>query len=153
MKKLVSKFIAIGIFVAGLVALAGPAQAVDPIYTGYFSNLAVSGYDPVAYFTEGRPVKGKSSITHSYMGAQWRFASEENKALFVEAPDQYAPQYGGYCAWAVSQGYTASTDPEAWSIVDGKLYLNYSKSVQQTWEQDIPGNIAAGDANWPKVLE
>ena len=72
--------------------------------------------------------------------------------LFAADPEKYAPQYGGYCAWAVSQGYTASTDPEAWKIVDGKLYLNYSKSVQQTWEQDIPGNIAAGDGNWPKVL-
>ncbi len=151
MKKLVSKFVAIGIFLAGLVALASPAQAVDPIYTGYFSNLAVSGYDPVAYFTEGRPVKGNSSITHSYMGAQWRFASEENKALFVEAPDQYAPQYGGYCAWAVSQGYTASADPEQWSIVDGKLYLNYDANVQRRWQKDIPGFIAAADENWPSI--
>ena len=74
-------------------------------------------------------------------------------ALRRAEPERYAPQYGGYCAWAVSQGYTASTDPEAWKIVDGKLYLNYSRSVQQKWEQDISGHIAAGDANWPKVLE
>ena len=88
-----------------------------------------------------------------YDGAVWRFASAENREAFAANPVQYAPQYGGYCAWAVSQGYTASTDPEAWRIVDGKLYLNYSRSVQQKWEQDIPGNITAGDANWPKVLD
>jgi len=73
--------------------------------------------------------------------------------LAPAGPAAYAPQYGGYCAWAVSQGYTASTDPHAWRIVDGKLYLNYSKGVQKRWQQDIPGNIAKGDANWPKVLK
>ena len=72
--------------------------------------------------------------------------------MFAANPEKYAPQYGGYCAWAVSQGYTASTDPEAWKIVDGKLYLNYSKSVQLTWEQDAAGNIAAADENWLTVL-
>jgi hypothetical protein len=85
------------------------------------------------------------------MDATWYFASAGNRDLFAADPDKYAPQYGGYCAWAVSQGYTAKIDPEAWKIVDGRLYLNYSKDVQAQWSEDIPGNIAQGDANWPKI--
>lgn len=143
-----------------LVAMAVPllapqtAQAAgDPIYTGTFSSLAVSGYDPVAYFREGRPVEGSGDFEYDWKGATWRFSSAENLAAFKADPESYAPQYGGYCAWAVSQGYTASADPNAWRIVDGKLYLNYSKPVQGTWAQDIPGNITKADANWPRVLE
>ena len=81
------------------------------------------------------------------------FASAEHRERFAADPQRYAPQYGGYCAWAVSQGYTASSDPDAWKIVDKKLYLNYSKDVQKTWEQDVPGNITKADTNWPKVLD
>ncbi len=135
--------------------LHAPASfaAEDPVYTGTFSDLAVSGYDPVAYFTDGKPVEGSGDFEHDWNGATWRFASQANLEAFKADPAAYAPQFGGYCAWAVSQGYTASTVPEAWRIVDGKLYLNYSKGVQATWEQDIPGNIAKADRNWPKVLE
>ena len=142
------------IFAVLLMLCAVPAQAAkDNVYKAWLSDLAVSGYDAVAYFTEGRPVEGSDDFTFEHDGALWRFSSAENRDAFAANPAQYAPQYGGYCAWAVSQGYTASTDPEAWRIVDGKLYLNYSLGVQQQWEQDIPGNITAGDANWPKVLE
>ena len=138
---------------AGALALTStPALAKDPVYTSTFSNIAVSGYDPVAYFTEGEPVEGRGDVTADYKGATWRFASAVNRDAFRQDPERFAPQYGGYCAWAVSQGYTASTDPEAWKIVDGKLYLNYSKSVQKRWEQDIPGHIEKGDENWPSVL-
>jgi YHS domain-containing protein len=142
---------------AAMAILAVPfahsaAEADDAVYQS-FLGTAIDGTDPVAYFTEGRPVEGSSDFTHEWNGATWRFSSEENRATFAASPEKYAPQYGGYCAWAVSQGYTASTDPEAWKIVDGKLYLNYNKSVQQTWEGDIPGNIAAADGNWPKVLD
>ncbi len=141
-------------FAALFLLFALPAQAAkDPVYKAWLSDLAASGYDVVSYHTEGRPVEGSDAFTAEYDGAVWRFASAENRAAFTANPAQYAPQYGGYCAWAVSQGYTASTDPAAWKIVDGKLYLNYSRSVQQRWEQDIPGNIAAGNANWPKVLD
>ena len=137
-----------------LALWAAPASAKeDPIYTSTFSDLAVSGYDAVAYFTEGNPVEGRSDHEFEWSGATWRFASAENLAAFKADPEAFAPQYGGYCAWAVSQGYTASTDPTAWRIVEGKLYLNYSHGVQSQWEQDIPGNIAKGDDNWPKVLE
>ncbi len=120
-----------------------------------FSNggQAIRGYDPVAYFSEGKPVRGDAAHVHMWNGAEWRFSSEENRAAFAADPEAYAPQYGGYCAWAVAEGYTASTDPDAWKIVDDKLYLNYSRSVQRRWERDIPGNISRGDSNWPAVLE
>jgi YHS domain-containing protein len=130
-----------------------PASAKDPVYTSTFSSLAVSGYDPVAYFTEGKPVEGRSEFEYEWMGATWRFASKEHLETFKADPEAFAPQYGGYCAWAVSQGYTASSDPEAWRIVDGKLYLNYSFDIQQRWEKDIPGFIQSANANWPKVIE
>ncbi len=133
---------------------AAPAAAKeDPVYTGTFSSLAVSGHDPVAYFKQGKPVEGSSEHELEWNGATWRFSSAANLAAFEADPEAYAPQYGGYCAWAVSQGYTASTDPTAWRIVDGKLYLNYSHGVQRRWEKDIPGNIAKADTNWPKVLD
>ncbi len=136
-----------------LQSFAAPAAAKEPVYTGVFSSLAVSGYDPVAYFVEGRPVEGRKAVEFEWNGATWRFANAENRAAFAADPEKFAPQYGGYCAWAVSQGTTASTEPEVWRIVDGKLYLNYSKSVQSTWVRDIPGNIAKADKNWPGVLE
>lgn len=116
-------------------------------------GIAIDGTDPVAYFTQSKPVAGKSNITHDWNGVTWRFSTPENRDSFAADPARYAPQFGGYCSWAVSQGYTASTTPEAWRIVDGKLYLNYSRRIQRRWERDIPGHIAAGKANWPKVLK
>ncbi len=142
------------LLLVGMIGLpAAPVSAAkDRIYTGAFSDLAVGGYDTVAYFRDGRPVEGSRDFTHDWNGATWRFASAANRDAFQADPETYAPQYGGYCAWAVSQGYTASADPEAWHIHEGKLYLNYSKGVQRQWQQDVPGNIAKGDANWPRVL-
>ena len=133
--------------------LSAPVAAKDPVYTGTLSDLAVSGYDPVAYFTEGKPVEGSAAFEHKWKGATWRFANAKNLEAFKADPEAYAPQYGGYCAWAVSQGYTASADPSAWRIVGKKLYLNYNREVQQNWEKDAAGNIVKADGNWPKVLE
>ena len=118
-----------------------------------FSNdgMAIKGYDPVAYYTMGKPVHGDKLYSFAWNGTKWQFASAENRDLFKVAPEKYAPQYGGYCAFAVSKGSTAPTDPETWRIVDGKLYLNYSKSVQAQWLKSIPHNIAAGDANWTRI--
>ena len=131
-----------------------PAFAKDaPVYTGTFSRAAVGGYDTVAYFTQHQPVKGERQFSFEWKGAEWRFASAENRDRFAAAPEQYAPQYGGYCAWAVSQGYTASGDPTYWKLVDGKLYLNYDADVQKKWEQDVPGFIGKADRNWPAVLD
>lgn len=132
---------------------AGSAFARDAeVYTGSFSSLAAGGYDAVAYFKMSKPVQGNAQFEMAYKGATWRFASQENLDAFRANPASYAPQYGGYCAWAVAQGYTASGDPQVWKIVGGKLYLNYDRSVQAKWEKDIPGFIAKGDRNWPGVL-
>ncbi|MEM9140466.1 MAG: YHS domain-containing (seleno)protein [Pseudomonadota bacterium] len=139
--------------VAFALAPIGTHQAVakEPVYQS-FLGTAIDGTDAVAYFTEGKPVEGSKSFTHDWNGATWRFSSAENRDLFAANPEKYAPQYGGYCAWAVSQGYTASTDPNAWKIVDGKLYLNYNRDVQSKWEANVPGHIKSADANWPSVL-
>lgn len=120
---------------------------------GVFGSSAVRGYDVVAYFTQSKPVEGKREFAHRWNNTTWRFASAKHRDLFIADPAKYAPQYGGWCAWAVSQGATASIDPAAWRIVDGKLYLNYSKSVQNQWVQDIPGNISKGDNNWPGLKQ
>lgn len=112
------------------------------------NGVAIRGADPVAYFQEGKSVEGNSQFAYQWMNATWYFSSAENRDLFVKNPRKYAPQYGGFCAWAVSRGYTAPIDPDVWKIVDGKLYLNYNKGVQKNWERDIPDNIARGDRHW-----
>jgi YHS domain-containing protein len=133
--------------------IAAPAQADQPpVHTSLLSRLAVGGYDPVAYFTDGRPVRGTTQHRITHAGYEYRFASAENLAAFRANPSRYLPQYGGYCAWAVSQGYTAPGNPNNWRIVDGRLYLNYNDEVQQRWERDIPGFIRSANANWPSVL-
>ena len=140
------------VFLVAALAFAGAAAAQKPeVFVD--SGGAIRGYDPVAYFTSGKPVKGSKEFTTQWRGATWYFASAENRDRFAQAPEKYAPQYGGYCAYGVSQGYTVSIDPAAWTVVDGKLYLNYSASVRRTWEKDIPGYIRKADANWPKALE
>jgi len=154
--------IILGVIAAGfVVALAAvallritpAAEAAPPVYTGIVEGVAVGGYDPIAYFTEGKPVEGNKDLTTVYEGATWRFASAANRGAFQADPAMYAPQYGGYCAYAVSKGSTAKGDPQAWTIHNGKLYLNYDKRVRATWAKDIPGNVKKGDANWPAVLE
>lgn len=136
---------------APALAAAVPALAEDQVFTNFW-GLALRGYDPVAYFLDGAPVEGSSEFETEWNGATWRFASAANRDRFAENPEAYAPQYGGYCAWAVSQGYTAPVSPDAWRIVDGKLYLNYDASVQKRWEADIPGFISKADQNWPSVI-
>lgn len=128
------------------------AAGVDPIYK-YSGGLALKGYDPVAYFNDGKAVEGSEQFTHEWNGANWRFASAEHRDAFIREPEKYAPQFGGYCAWAVSHGYTAKGDPNAWKIVDDKLYLNYNQDVKAKWEQDVPGYISRGDENWPRFLK
>ena len=115
-------------------------------------GIAIRGTDPVGYFKEGKPVKGNPQFSYQWGNATWYFSSAENRDLFASNPEQYAPQYGGFCAWAVSQQYTAPTDPNAWKIVDGKLYLNANKSIQKKWEKDIPGYIEKANQYWPSIL-
>jgi len=131
--------------------LASPALAREP-QTFAADGLAIRGADPVAYFTQGEPVIGSADHSLTWEGATWHFASADNMAAFTADPDRYAPQYGGYCAFAMSRGAIATTVPEAWSIVDDKLYLNFSVNVRQVWNEDIPGNISKADANWPTAL-
>ena len=128
------------------------ANSAPMVYTESSSGLAIRGTDPVAYFTEGEVVEGDENYEIEWNGAVWRFSSAENQELFKSDPEAYAPQYGGYCAKAISEGNLVSTDPDAWKIVDDKLYLNYSKGVQEQWTEDIEGNIALGDEMWPDVL-
>ena len=141
-------------FIVAIFSLTYVQKAsAESLYYSSFFGTAVEGYDVVAYFTDGKPMEGSKDHKVKWKGVDWYFASDEHKKLFESDPEKYAPQYGGYCAWAVSQGYTASTVPEAWRIVDGKLYLNYSKGVQKTWEENIPGNITQANKNWPGIAK
>lgn len=129
------------------------AFAADPISTSYFSSKAVSGYDTVAYFTQGKPVEGDSKFKAEYMGADWYFSSQAHMEMFNAQPEKYAPQYGGYCAWAISdQNKFAPSDPTQWAIVDGKLYLNYNQSVKAKWDADRALHIKQADQNWPTLV-
>jgi YHS domain-containing protein len=148
-------FLKYGVAAFATVALsvtAAFARSPD-VYTSTFSSLAVGGYDSVAYFKQGKPVLGSAQFTMEWKGATWRFASKEDLEAFRANPIAYAPQFGGYCAWAVAHGYTASGDPLVWKLVDGKLYLNYDRDVQSQWEKDIPRYIADGNKNWPSALD
>lgn len=126
--------------------------AVKPVYSGGKQKAAIRGYDTVAYFTEGNPVEGSEEHAFEHLGATWFFSSEENKELFVADPEKYMPQYGGYCAYAVSRKKSASSKPEYFTIHEGKLYLNYSNSVYKKWIKDKDGYISSADENWDFVL-
>ncbi len=133
-------------------AAAGNADEINlkkPSWLGGSFDYALDGYDTVAYFTEGKPVEGKESISTEYKGATWLFASEDNKAMFLADPEKYAPAYGGHCAWAAGVRKVAPGSPKVWKIVDGRLYLNYDESIQEKWEKDIPGFIEVADEYWP----
>ncbi len=139
------------LLLAALMCFAAAAAAQKP---EIFADRAgaIRGFDPVAYFTDAQPVKGSDKHLYAWQGATWRFSSAENRDRFAAAPEKYAPQYGGYCAYGVARNYAVSIDPQAWSIVEGKLYLNYSRSVRETWSKDIPDHVRKADANWPAVL-
>ncbi|MBT8438041.1 MAG: YHS domain protein [Gammaproteobacteria bacterium] len=140
-------------FLLGAIALMFmPLAIAGKPATFSTDNGAIRGYDPVAYFTVGEPTPGQDRYSSRWQGGIYKFSSADNLALFKSDPARYAPQYGGYCAYAVSKGATASTEPEAWTIVNGKLYLNFSLSVQKRWSKDIPGHIKSADNNWPGVL-
>lgn len=143
--------VAIALSATTIVALSVEAQTGGKTTYNSTGGVALDGHDVVAYFTDGGPVKGAAAFTHTWQGTTWRFVSAANRDAFVTEPEKYAPQFGGFCAYGVSRGYAVDIDPEAWSIVDGRLYLNYSKSVQRTWEKDRATYIRKAEANWPGI--
>jgi YHS domain-containing protein len=116
-------------------------------------GLAMHGYDPVAYFTDGEPMEGRAELTAEWNGATYRFVTAANRDAFVADPAAYAPQYGGYCAMGTSLGKKIDVDPAQWRVVDGKLYLNSSAGAHNAWTQDVPGNIMKADGNWPEIKD
>lgn len=142
---------AAGLAVASLGACANAAVPAPEI-SAQADGLAARGYDVTAYFSDGKPVQGSAAYETQYKGATWRFASQEAKVKFEKSPASYAPQFGGHCAWAASEGYVAPGDPEQWKIVDGQLYLNYNARAKELWEADQDAAIERGHANWPAVL-
>ena len=139
--------IAVNISLLMLVAGIGGIAAGQPPA----SDVAIKGYDTVAYFKDGKAVKGNASFTFPWHGMIWHFSSKENRDLFAKSPEKYAPQYDGYCAWALTEARLAITDPEVWKIVNGKLYLNCSQAAYEKWSRDIPGHIKKADEIWPKL--
>jgi YHS domain-containing protein len=137
----------------GLVMPATTAIAAGYELNLEQSGLAIHGYDPVAYFTEGAAIEGKGDITAEHNGATYRFASEAHRSQFLENPAKYLPQYGGYCAYGTSIGKKFDGDPTAWRVVDGRLYLNLSAEVQRKWLEDVPGRIAEANKNWPAIKD
>lgn len=153
-RALITRTLLMAVVVGGAILMGAlsAAYAVSPVNTQGADKLAVHGYDAVAYFTDGKAVKGMSEFAQEYAGALYLFSSAGNRDQFAADPGKYAPQYGGYCAYAVAKGGTADIDPEAWTVKDGKLYLNYSLAVRATWLKDAAGYIQKADANWPKIL-
>ncbi len=128
-----------------------PAHASGVIDKTFFGGIAIKGYDPVAYFAEGQPMKGSAKFSQEWLGATWHFANAKHKDAFSTNPEKYMPQFGGYCSNAMSKGVVKSLDPEAWRIVDGKLYVFASMKGRDKWEKDIRGKIANAKVNWPEI--
>ena len=142
----------LGASIAGEPLSTDAQAAKAKVFEGSTSGVAINGYDPVGYFTQNKPVKGSPEFTTNWKGSNWHFASAQNRDNFIANPEKFAPQFGGFCAYAVSYGSTAKTEPDAWSIVDNKLYLNFSQAIRERWKSDIPGNISKANKNWPHVL-
>jgi YHS domain-containing protein len=138
--------------VAACAATPGKVSQTQPVdELNLRQGVALKGYDPVAYYADGAPAAGDPAITYQWQGATWLFSTAEHREVFKADPAHYAPQFGGYCAFAVSRGTTADADPQQWAIVDGKLYVNNNAFAKKLWDQDRPGNIVAGDTNWPLI--
>jgi YHS domain-containing protein len=142
-----------GVMGRSIVALLFAVTAATAAAGEFFEKdgVALRGYDPVAYFKAGQPTRGSAQYKADYKGSTFHFASQANRDAFAADPARFAPQYGGYCAYGTANGYKAAIDPAAFTVVDGKLYLNYNRDVQQQWSKDIPGFISKADKNWPSV--
>lgn len=143
--------VTLGVLVAAVAAyFTLSAEATVPAVNVTSDNVAIRGYDTVAYFTEGKPIKGKSEFEHAWQGARWHFANTTHRDMFAVNPERYAPRYGGYCSMGLAIGEFSDADPEVWTIVDGKLYLNKAKFVQEMWQKDPDAYIVASELNWKK---
>jgi YHS domain-containing protein len=152
--------VALGFGAAAALFLGAAAQAAEPpintlknSFFGGRTDTAINGYDTVAYFTVGKPVKGLDNLATDWMGAKWKFSSQANLDLFKGNPDKYAPQYGGYCAYGVTQGYLVKVEPDQFTVRDGKLYLNYDAEVQAKWAKDPAGYIRQADDKFQPLLK
>ncbi len=134
------------------LSLAGSALAAPPQLLVDSDGVAANGYDVVAYF-DGEAVRGIPDFSIEYRGATWYFESPDNAARFRNHPERFEPRFGGYCAYGVSQGYLVGTDPEAWSVIDGALYLNYNPSIRTRWLSNVNGYIATAERHWPRLIE
>lgn len=150
MKLIKSKFTR-RFFLGAALSLAAIGSVEAGTLTHQSDGVAINGYDTVAYFTESKAVKGTSSHSKKWNGAEWHFSNAQNLATFSADPEKYAPKYGGYCAFAVSRNTTAPTDPEAWTIVDDVLYLNLNPGVMKRWRAEQAENIQMGNENWPGI--
>ncbi len=139
------------LLLAALLALPGQAAAPAGPEVNTEGGVGLGGFDPVAYFTEGRAVRGLAQVAAAHDGVEYRFASGANRAAFLADPARFLPQYGGFCAFAVARGYKAVVDPTAFAVVDGRLYLNYNADIQAQWQRGQARDIWRGDANWPQV--
>ncbi len=147
MKNLIQRFAIIGTLLASLSVWGGVETSTDD------NDVILAGHDAVAYFTEGKPTKGKKRYTAQYEGAVYRFASADNRDLFRENPEKYAPAYGGYCALGTSFGKKFDVDGKAFEVVEGRLYVNKNLEVYESWKKDIPNNIVKAEGNWPNIKD
>jgi len=139
---------------AAVSLLAGSAEAQGKVLVNVNKQgVALEGNDPVAFFTDSMAVKGTEAYQASYGGATYYFSSAEHRSTFEEDPARYVPQFGGYCAYGASQGHVAPVQISTWQIIDGRLTLNYSKGVQETFNKDVAGYLAKANAQWPKLIE
>ncbi len=148
MKRIFAAVLGAGLLLSPVMASA----ASDPVYTSWRDNVAAEGYDVVTFFS-GKPQKGKPEITTRYEGADWYFFTQANKDLFLTNPELFAPQYGGYCAWAIAQGKLAPGRAEHWHVEDGRLYLNYNARIKRRWNKNQATFIRDADARWPAILD
>ena len=152
-RNLIRRSLSTAAFAAAAIVGTGPAFADDSVNTGYFGGVAIMGYDTVAYFTEGKAVKGSEDFSYEWLGTPWHFASKKHQEMFMSEPVKYAPQYGGYCAGevALNESVTVNVDPEAFKIIDGKLYLIYDEGNAATFADNADDLVPKGDAKWPVV--
>ena len=150
MKKIIAGVAVVAVLLIGAQFIVPWLFTVDTGEVYSVDGIAIGGTDPVAYFTQGEPTPGSAEFSYEHNGATWHFASAAHRDLFAATPEQYTPVYGGYCAFGMSYNSKYPTVPEAWDIVDGKLYLNYDKDIQQDWQQDKPGLIQQANEHWQK---